>query len=61
MAADEEPIAAPLTMPTRTELWRRNQLALSVLAHRPYTPETAALLERVLRGGPPGTEGAGSQ
>lgn len=46
-----EEIPAPLRMPTRTELWRRNQLALSVLAHRPYTPETAALVERVLRGG----------
>lgn len=48
-----EEIPAPLRMPTRTELWRRNQLALSVLAHRPYTPDTAALVERVLCGGPP--------
>lgn len=51
-----EDIPAPLRMPTRTELWRRNQLALSVLAHRPYTPETAALVARVLRGAPQETE-----
>lgn len=54
-----EDIPAPLRMPTRTELWRRNQLALSVLAHRPYTPDTAALVERVLSGGPP-TNGKGA-
>lgn len=51
-----EDIPAPLRMPTRTELWRRNQVALSVLAHRPYTPETAALVARVLRGAPQETE-----
>lgn len=43
---------APLNMPARAELWRRNQLALSVLAHRPYDHDTAALLARVLRGEP---------
>lgn len=42
----------PLHMPTRAELWRRNQLALSVLAHRPYDRETADLIGRVLRGEP---------
>lgn len=43
---------APLNMPARAELWRRNRLALSVLAHRPYDHDTAALLARVLRGEP---------
>lgn len=40
----------PLHMPTRAELWRRNQLALSVLGHRPYDRDTADLIGRVLRG-----------
>lgn len=43
-----EPI--PLHTPPRAELWKRNQLARSVLAHRPYTPETADLVARVLDG-----------
>ncbi|MER7009940.1 hypothetical protein ABT324_00730 [Saccharopolyspora sp. NPDC000359] len=42
----------PLNAPARAELWRRNQLALSLLAHRPYTRATADLLGRVLRGEP---------
>lgn len=42
----------PLHMPTRAELWRRNQLALSVLAHRPYDRATADLIGRILRGDP---------
>ncbi|WP_189059800.1 hypothetical protein [Longimycelium tulufanense] len=39
-------------MPSRLELWRRLQLARSVLAHRPYTPETAEVVRRVLDGEP---------
>lgn len=37
-------------LPRRTELWTRNQLALSLLAHRPYDRETSELVQRVLRG-----------
>lgn len=50
MPVDPEP--TPLRMPSRAELWRRNQLALSVLAHRPYDRETAILIGRILRGEP---------
>lgn len=40
----------PITAPPRDELWRRIQLARSVLAHRPSTPENWALLSRILNG-----------
>lgn len=43
----------PITCPPRTELWRRNQLALSILGHRPLLPlSTRDLLIAVLRGEP---------
>ncbi|GGM65045.1 hypothetical protein GCM10012275_39490 [Longimycelium tulufanense] len=45
-------LAGPITVPSRLELWRRLQLARSVLAHRPYTPETAEVVRRVLDGEP---------
>lgn len=41
----------PIGRPSANELWRRNQLALSILGHRPLLPEsTKALLISVLRG-----------
>jgi len=41
----------PIGIPSRTELWRRNQLALSILGHRMLVPaETRNLLLAVLRG-----------
>lgn len=44
-----EPI--PIRSPSRAELWRRNQLALSILGHRPILPQsTRDLLVAVLRG-----------
>lgn len=44
-----EPI--PINAPSRAELWRRNQLALAILGHRPIVPvETRDLLRAVLRG-----------
>jgi hypothetical protein len=44
-----EPI--PINAPSRTELWRRNQVALSILGHRPLLPTSVAdELRRVLRG-----------
>jgi hypothetical protein len=46
--ADVLPIAAP----SRAELWRRVQLARSVLAQRPSTPDTGALALRILDGVP---------
>lgn len=36
--------------PSRADLHRRQQLALSLLSHRGHTAEAAALVERVLRG-----------
>lgn len=44
------PPQIPLNAPSRTELWQRQWLALSLLSHRGYLPETARLVERVLRG-----------
>lgn len=41
----------PINTPSRAELWRRHQLARSLLAHRASTPETRLLL-RVLDGEP---------
>lgn len=41
----------PMNVPSRAELWRRLQLARSLLAHRASTPETR-LLQRVLDGEP---------
>jgi hypothetical protein len=38
--------------PSRDELWRRHQLALSVLNQRGRTAETAELVQRVLDGEP---------
>lgn len=44
-----EPI--PINSPSRAELHRRVQLALSILGHRPLLPaSTAVELTRVLRG-----------
>jgi hypothetical protein len=44
-----EPI--PVNAPSRAELWRRNQLALSILGHRTLVPvSTRDLLLAVLRG-----------
>lgn len=44
-----EPI--PINAPSRVELWRRNQVALSILGHRPLLPiSTRDLLLAVLRG-----------
>ncbi|WHT20981.1 hypothetical protein N8J89_07920 [Crossiella sp. CA-258035] len=40
----------PINLPSRVELWRRNQLALSILGHREFTLETVEILGRVLRG-----------
>lgn len=39
----------PINTPSRAELWRRLQLARSLLAHRSTTPDTRLLL-RVLDG-----------
>ncbi|WP_185845865.1 hypothetical protein [Kibdelosporangium aridum] len=41
----------PITVPSRAELWRRLQLARSILAQRESTPDTHVLL-RVLDGVP---------
>lgn len=40
----------PINIPSRTELWYRVQLAKSLLGHRPLSPDTAALVLRVLDG-----------
>ncbi len=41
----------PIIAPPRAELWRRNQLALSILRHRTILPTvTRDLLVAVLRG-----------
>jgi len=40
----------PISIPTRTDLWYRVQLAKALLGHRPLNPGTAALLLRVLDG-----------
>lgn len=41
----------PISRPSAAELWRRNQLAQSVLGHRPIEPlETRNLLLAILRG-----------
>lgn len=40
----------PINTPSRSDLWRRNQLALSVLAHRAPRAETNALVRRILKG-----------
>lgn len=40
----------PIGVPSRSELWRRQQLARSLLGHRDVTPENAALIRRVLDG-----------
>jgi hypothetical protein len=41
----------PINAPPRAELWRRNQVALSILGHRPLLPTSVAdELRRVLRG-----------
>ena len=43
-------VVVPFNVPSRSELWRRNQLALSILGHRPLTFETAETLKAVLEG-----------
>lgn len=40
----------PIVAPSRAELWGRIQLARSVLAHRPSTPENWTLLTEILNG-----------
>lgn len=40
----------PISIPTRTDLWYRVQLAKAVLAHREYTRDTAVLLLAILDG-----------
>lgn len=41
----------PINSPSRAELWRRNQVALSILGHRTLVPVgTRDLLVAVLRG-----------
>lgn len=40
----------PITVPTRTDLWYRVQLAKAVLGHREYTKDTASLLLAILDG-----------
>ncbi len=45
-----DPAGAPPTAPSRAELWRRNQLALSVLNQRAATTETVVLARRILSG-----------
>jgi hypothetical protein len=50
---NEQPPASvtPINTPSRAELWRRNQVALSILGHRPLLPTSVAdELRRVLRG-----------
>lgn len=42
----------PISAPSRAELWRRHQLALSVLDQRGTTAETAVLVRRILSGEP---------
>jgi hypothetical protein len=47
----------PINSPSRAELWRRNQLALSILGHRTLVPVTTRdLLRRALLGEIPGVE-----
>ncbi|MEV8610087.1 hypothetical protein AB0383_19545 [Amycolatopsis sp. NPDC051373] len=43
----------PISVPSRAELWRRTQLAKSLLGHRTPTPELARLLLAVLNGDAP--------
>jgi hypothetical protein len=40
----------PLSMPPRSECWRRIRLAQSLLSHRPASPATSQLVIRVLDG-----------
>jgi hypothetical protein len=40
----------PISEPSRAELWRRHQLALSVLDQRGASTETAVLVQRILSG-----------
>lgn len=40
----------PTGCPSREELWRRSQLALSVLNHRGPSTATAVLVRRILLG-----------
>ncbi|NIJ10613.1 hypothetical protein FHU38_000957 [Saccharomonospora amisosensis] len=40
----------PITTPSRAELWQRNQLARSLLSHRPCSTETTRLVLAVLDG-----------
>lgn len=43
----------PISAPSRAELWRRHQLAPSVLDQRGTTAETAVLVQRILLGASP--------
>ena len=40
----------PIDIPSRTDLWYRNQLAKAVLGHRELNEDTAALLLAILDG-----------
>ena len=42
----------PINAPSRAELWRRTQLALSVLDQRGASVESAVLVRRILSGEP---------
>jgi hypothetical protein len=52
MARDVLAEVLPLTVPSRGELWRRLQLARAVLAQRPATADTAAVVLSILNGAP---------
>lgn len=43
-------LVVPINVPARSELWHRQQLAKSLLSHRPYSPETAQLVLDILNG-----------
>lgn len=48
--ADQLARVTPISIPTRTDLWYRVQLAKAVLGHREYTRDTAALVLAILDG-----------
>lgn len=54
--SDRDPAVVPISIPTRAELWRRNQLARSLLSHRPTAEAVRAALA-VLAGEPEQPDG----
>lgn len=40
----------PISVPSRTDLWYRVQLAKAVISHREYTKDTAAVVLAILDG-----------